>query len=70
MACQSQVARIVGPAMLFGDDVFNVVGEIAVFLAEQAVLATAGCSPPHEVSRGSFYRLTYQSDAGVGGPWS
>ena len=68
MACQRQVARIVRPAMLFGDDVFNVMGEIAVFLAEQAVLATAGCPPPHEVSRGSIHRVTCKSGAGVGGP--
>ena len=58
MACQRQVARIVRPAMLFGDDVFNVMGEIAVFLAEQAVLATAGCPPPHEITGGSVHRVT------------
>ena len=68
MACQRQVARIVRPTMLFGDDVFDVMGEITVFLAEQAVLTTTGCPPPHEVSRRSIHRVTCRSGAGVGGP--
>jgi len=68
MACQRQVTCIVRPAMLFGDDVFNVMGEITVFLAEQAVLAATGCPPPHEISRGSIHRVTCKSGPGVGGP--
>jgi hypothetical protein len=68
MASQRQVARIVRAAMLFGDDVLNVMGEITVLLAEQALLATAGCPPPHEVSRGSIHQVTCESGAGVGGP--
>ena len=34
MACQCEVAPFIGPAMLFGDDMFNVVSEFAVFLAK------------------------------------
>ena len=39
MAGQCQVGRFVRAAMLFGDDVFDVVREGAVLLSQQAVLA-------------------------------
>jgi hypothetical protein len=37
--------------MLSGYDVFNMVGEFTMFLAEQAVLTTIGGPLPHELPR-------------------
>jgi hypothetical protein len=33
MACQGQIVLVIGPAVLFRDDVFDMVGELAVLLA-------------------------------------
>ena len=44
MASQSEIRRIVGAAVLSGDDVLDVVFESAMFLAEQAVLTCILCA--------------------------
>ena len=43
VACQRQIAIIVGPAMLLGNDMFNVVCESTVLLTEQAIFAAFAC---------------------------
>ena len=49
MARQCQVGCLVGPPMLFGDDVLHVVGKLAVLLPGPAVLATIDCAPPYQL---------------------
>jgi hypothetical protein len=39
VAGQGEVRRIIGPAVLLGDDVFDAVGEASGFLPEQEVFA-------------------------------
>lgn len=39
MAGQRKIAKFCGATMLFGNDVFDVVGKMAVLLLEQAILA-------------------------------
>jgi hypothetical protein len=68
MARQCQVVRVVSAAVLPGDYVFNVMGKLARFLREKAILATSGRPPPHELARGSIHRITCGSGAGSGGP--
>lgn len=41
VAGQGQIVQVIRSAMLFGDDVFDVVGEFAVRLPEQTILASA-----------------------------
>ena len=53
---RSKMVTIVRTAMLLCDDVFNVVREIAVLLAEQAILAAIPRPSSDEVSRGSVHR--------------
>jgi hypothetical protein len=66
MACQCKITHLVRSAMLFGGDVFNVVGKIAVFLAEQAVLATAGRPLPDELPRPGIHQITCNRGTGAG----
>ena len=51
MAGQCQVGRFVRAAMLFGDDVFDVVREGAVLLSQQAVLAAILSTLPDQIPR-------------------
>jgi hypothetical protein len=56
MARESEVPWIIGTAMLFRDYVLNVVREIAMLLAEQAILASIPRPSSDEVSRGRLHR--------------
>jgi hypothetical protein len=55
VAGQREIVNVVAPAMLFGDDMLDVVRQVAVFLAEQAVLTTVARSSPDRVSRGGIH---------------
>ena len=52
MSSQRQVAGFVGAAVLFGDDVLDVMGQFAVCLREQAVFTPILRPAPDEVARG------------------
>lgn len=56
MAGEGEVLGVIGTAMLFCDDVLNVVRKVAVLLAEQAILAAILRPSSDEVSRGSVHR--------------
>jgi hypothetical protein len=54
--CRDLRARLRADPML-SDDVLNVMGQVAVLLAEQAILATVTCSSPDRVSGGLVHCL-------------
>jgi hypothetical protein len=56
MAGQRKIVNVVAPAMLPGDDVLDVVRQLAVILAQQAILAAVARSLPDKVSRGGIHR--------------
>jgi hypothetical protein len=56
VARKGEVVRVIGPTMLLCYDVLNVVREVAVLLAEQAILAAVPRPSSDEVSRGSVHR--------------
>ena len=47
VACQREIIRIIGAAMLFRHNVLNMVNEFAVLLVRPAVLAMLAGPPPH-----------------------
>jgi hypothetical protein len=51
VAGQGEVCRVIGPAVLLGDDVFDVVRQAGRFLAEQAVFATVPSTLADNLSR-------------------
>ena len=57
VASQGEIVGVFGPTVLFGNDVFHVVGQFAVLLAEQAVLATVVRPSPHKLPRGGVHPL-------------
>jgi hypothetical protein len=56
VAGQREIVDVLTPAMLFGDDMFNVVCQLAVILGEQAVFATETRPAPDKVPRGGIHR--------------
>jgi hypothetical protein len=48
MACQRQIVRIIGAAVLLRHDMFNVVDQFAIPLVEPALFATLGSPLPDE----------------------
>jgi hypothetical protein len=57
MACERQIVGIVGALMLFGDDVFDVMPQLAVLLAQPAVFAPVVSPAAHEVPSGRLHVL-------------
>ncbi len=55
MAGQSQIVGFVGSAVLLGNNVLDVVRQLAVFLGEQAILTAMVRSAPHEVARRAIH---------------
>ena len=51
VARQRQVVGFVGTAVLFGDNVLDVVRQRTVLLGEQAVFTTIPRPPPNEIAR-------------------
>jgi hypothetical protein len=56
VAGQREIFNVIAPAVLFGDDMLNVVRQLAVLLAQQAILATVIRPAPDKVSRGGVHR--------------
>jgi hypothetical protein len=56
VAGQREIANVVAPAVLSGDDMLDVVRQPAVLLAQQAILATIIRSSPDKVPRGGIHR--------------
>ena len=52
VASQCQVAGIIRATVLPCDNMFHVVGQFAIFLAQMAILATFGGTAPHKFPRG------------------
>jgi hypothetical protein len=50
MASQRQVAKFLGPAMLLGNNVFNVVSEITMFLLKKTILTPILGPPTDQIS--------------------
>jgi hypothetical protein len=51
MACQRQIIRVIGAAMLLRHDVFNMMDQLAILLVQPAIFETFGSPPPDEVPR-------------------
>jgi hypothetical protein len=56
MAGQRQIVDVIAPAMLFGDNMLNVVRQLAVHPMQQTILAAAFCATPDQVPRGGIHR--------------
>jgi len=56
MAGQREVVNVIAPAVLLGDDMLDVVRQLAVLLAQQAILATVIRSSADKVPRGGVHR--------------
>jgi hypothetical protein len=56
MACQRQVVNVIAPAMLLGDNMLDVVRQLAVHLTQQTILATVFCAAPDQVPRSGIHR--------------
>jgi len=56
VAGQRKIVDVVTPAVLLGNDMLDVVGELAMLLAQQAILATVVRSPSNEVLHASVHR--------------
>ena len=56
MAGQREIINVIAPAVLFGDDMFNVVRELAVILGQQAIFAAVIRPAPDKVPRGGIHR--------------
>ena len=57
MTCQRQIARIVGTTVLLRYDMFHMVGQFAIFLAQMAVFATFGRPTAHKFPRCHIHLL-------------
>jgi len=53
---QREIFNVIAPGVLFGDDMLNMVRQLAVLLAQQAILATMIRSSSDEVPRGGVHR--------------
>jgi hypothetical protein len=51
-----EVVNVISPAMLFGDNMLDVVRQAAVLLAQQAILTTVIRSSPDKVARRGIHR--------------
>ena len=49
VACQREVIRVLGAAVLLRHDVLYMMDQFAVFLAQPAIFATLASPPPDEV---------------------
>jgi hypothetical protein len=56
VAGQREIVNVIAPAMLLRNYMLDVVSQLAVLLAEQAILATVGRSSPDKAPRGSVHR--------------
>jgi len=56
LASQGEVLDAVEPTMLSGDDVLDMVRQVAVFLPQQAVLSTVVRTPPDNVPHAGIHR--------------
>ena len=50
VACERQIIQVIGSAVLFGDDVLDVMRQLAVLLAKLAVFAASVRATTHEVA--------------------
>ena len=57
MACQRQIIRIIGAAMLLRHYMFDVMDQLAVFLVQAAIFAALASPPPDEVARRRIHLL-------------
>jgi hypothetical protein len=53
---EREIVSVIAPAMLLGDDMLDVVSQLAVLLAEQAILATVVRSSPDKVASSGIHR--------------
>ncbi|MGA2117370.1 MAG: hypothetical protein ABSH56_21735 [Bryobacteraceae bacterium] len=56
MASQGEVPDLIEAAVLFGQNMLDVVRQVAIFLLKQAIFATVVGAPPDEVSRRGIHR--------------
>jgi len=56
VAGQREIVNVIAPAVLFGDDMLNVVRQLALLLAQQAILATVIRPAPDKVPRSGVHR--------------
>jgi hypothetical protein len=56
VAGQREIVNVIAPAVLFGDYMLNVVSQLAVLLAQQAILATVIRPAPDKVPLGGVHR--------------
>jgi hypothetical protein len=53
---EGKIIGLIGAAVLFGDNVLDVVHEFAVILRQQTIFATIPGSLPNKVARGRIHR--------------
>ena len=58
MACQSKIVRVIRAAVLFCDNVLNVVSQFTILLRDQAVLATVSRALANQTTRGGIHPLS------------
>jgi hypothetical protein len=56
VAGQRKIVRSVGAAVLLRHDMFDVMGKVAVLLAEKTILAMVVCPLSNEIPRGGIHR--------------
>jgi hypothetical protein len=55
VAGQREIVNVIAPAVLFGDDMLDVVRQLAVLLTQQAILATVVSPAADKVPRGGIH---------------
>jgi hypothetical protein len=55
VACEREIAVVIGAAVLFGNDVLHVMFQVAMFLAQAAVLTAIASPAADEVARGRVH---------------
>lgn len=55
MACKCEIVSFIGAAMLFGDNVLDMVGQFGILLWQQTVLTTILRSLSDELARGGIH---------------
>ena len=63
IARPGEIVLVSRPAMLLRDDVIRLVGEVRIFLVDQAVLASAVCACLDETAEGGWHSLAHGSRA-------
>jgi hypothetical protein len=67
VACQREIIRLIGAAVLPRHDVFNMMDQVAVFLVQPAVLATLASPLPNKVPRRRIHLSIECSNPDIGG---